>query len=208
VVGVHQALSGDLCAVAAHCSGNGLRTGSHIGSERVLESPRQRVSCWYARCVRGSDAEALDPLCPVVLIVDLRNDDLGCADQRGCGGGARTAVMDDGGDPLEEGLLIDLADGQAVGFAVHERQVGPTAGHDRRPPERAGCLDHHQADVLRRAHAAQTEVDGRLGGVEERLQLSDQNWYGAQQSLERAFELNAGHTKGWLACGRLLEALG
>jgi hypothetical protein len=29
-------------------------------------------------------------------------------------------VADDGRDPLEEGLLVDLADGQAVRFVVHE----------------------------------------------------------------------------------------
>ena len=40
------------------------------------------------------------------------------------------------------------------------------------------------------------------------LFLSDWNWTGARLSLERALELNAGHTEGWLLYGRLLEALG
>lgn len=40
------------------------------------------------------------------------------------------------------------------------------------------------------------------------LFLSDWNWDGARRSLERALELNADHTEGWLLYGRLLEALG
>lgn len=40
------------------------------------------------------------------------------------------------------------------------------------------------------------------------LFLSDWNWNGARRSLERALELNGGHTEGWLLYGRLLEALG
>jgi DNA-binding winged helix-turn-helix (wHTH) protein/tetratricopeptide (TPR) repeat protein len=40
------------------------------------------------------------------------------------------------------------------------------------------------------------------------LFLSDWNWNGARRSLERALELNADHTEGWLLYGRLLEALG
>jgi hypothetical protein len=41
--------------------------------------------------------------------------------------------MDDGGDTLEQRLLIDLADRQTVGFVVQERQVGPPAGQPRDP---------------------------------------------------------------------------
>ena len=40
------------------------------------------------------------------------------------------------------------------------------------------------------------------------LFLSDWNWTGARRSLERALELNADHSEGWLLYGRLLEALG
>lgn len=40
------------------------------------------------------------------------------------------------------------------------------------------------------------------------LFLSEWNWSGARRSLERALELNADHTEGWLLYGRLLEALG
>jgi DNA-binding winged helix-turn-helix (wHTH) protein/Tfp pilus assembly protein PilF len=40
------------------------------------------------------------------------------------------------------------------------------------------------------------------------LFLSDWNWVGAQRSLERALELDPGHTDGYLVYGRLLEALG
>jgi DNA-binding winged helix-turn-helix (wHTH) protein/tetratricopeptide (TPR) repeat protein len=40
------------------------------------------------------------------------------------------------------------------------------------------------------------------------LFLSDWNWSGARRSVERALDLNADHTEGWLLYGRLLEALG
>ena len=39
-----------------------------------------------------------------------------------------SAVVDDGCDPLEQRLLVDLAEGQAVGFVVHQGQVGPPTG--------------------------------------------------------------------------------
>lgn len=40
------------------------------------------------------------------------------------------------------------------------------------------------------------------------LFLSDWNWSGARRSLERALDIAADHTEGWLLYGRLLEALG
>lgn len=69
--------------------------------EGVLESARQRVRSRCAGCVRGSDAEVVDALGPVVLVVVLRDDHLGCAGSRGCGGGARAAVVDDGGEAFK-----------------------------------------------------------------------------------------------------------
>jgi DNA-binding winged helix-turn-helix (wHTH) protein/tetratricopeptide (TPR) repeat protein len=53
--------------------------------------------------------------------------------------------------------------------------------------------------------AANADAQVALGTV---LFLSDWNWDGARRSLERALELNADHTEGWLLYGRLLEALG
>jgi DNA-binding winged helix-turn-helix (wHTH) protein/Tfp pilus assembly protein PilF len=53
--------------------------------------------------------------------------------------------------------------------------------------------------------AANADAQVALGTV---LFLSDWNWTGARRSLERALELNADHTEGWLLYGRLLEALG
>jgi DNA-binding winged helix-turn-helix (wHTH) protein/tetratricopeptide (TPR) repeat protein len=40
------------------------------------------------------------------------------------------------------------------------------------------------------------------------LFLSDWNWTGARKSLERALQVDADHTEGWLLYGRLLDALG
>jgi Tfp pilus assembly protein PilF len=61
-------------------------------------------------------------------------------------------------------------------------------------PRRALAMDDSCAD----AQVA-------LGTV---LFLSDWNWIGAQRSLERALELDPGHTDAYLLYGRLLEALG
>jgi len=79
VVGADQALGRGLCAVAVHCSGDGLGTGSDIGLEGALESAPQRFGGWCAGCVRGADAEVVYSLCPVMLVVHLGDDDLRCS---------------------------------------------------------------------------------------------------------------------------------
>jgi DNA-binding winged helix-turn-helix (wHTH) protein/tetratricopeptide (TPR) repeat protein len=53
--------------------------------------------------------------------------------------------------------------------------------------------------------ASNADAQVALGTV---LYLGDWNWNGARRSLERALELNAGHSQGWLAYGSLLDALG
>ena len=64
-----------------------------------------------------------------------------------------------------------------------------------------------RAAALRALAMEESNADAQvaLGTV---LFLSDWNWNGARRSLERALELNADHTEGWLLYGRLLEALG
>jgi len=37
-------------------------------------------------------------------------------------------MVDGGGDPLKERLLVDLSDGYTIGFVVQQRQVGPSPG--------------------------------------------------------------------------------
>ena len=74
----------------------------------------------------------MDSLSPVMLIVDLRDDDLRRAGQSGYGGGAGAAVVHDGGNAREEDLLVHLADGEAVGLVVHKRDTSA-----RRPSARA-----------------------------------------------------------------------
>ena len=119
-VGTDQSLGGGACAVVAHGGGDELGPGSHSRLEAVLERAPQRVGGWRAGCVLGADAEVVYSLCPVVLIVDLGDDDLGCAGERGGGCSARAAVVDDCRDPLEKSLLVDLTDGQAVGVVVQQ----------------------------------------------------------------------------------------
>jgi hypothetical protein len=84
--------------------------------------------------VRGAYPQLEDAASPVMLVVVLRHDDLGSAGVRGRGRGARATVVHDRGDPGEQRLLVDLADGETVGCLVHERQVGPAARHDRPHP--------------------------------------------------------------------------
>jgi hypothetical protein len=48
----------------------------------------------------------------------LWDDDLGCAGSGGRSGGACATVVDDGRDSLEERLLIDLTNCQAVGLVI------------------------------------------------------------------------------------------
>lgn len=53
--------------------------------------------------------------------------------------------------------------------------------------------------------SSNAEAQVALGTV---LFLSDWNWSGARRCLERALEIDPGHTEGWLLYGRLLEGLG
>ena len=91
---------------------------------------------------------------------------------RGCG--ARAAVVDDGGDPLEERLLVDLPDGQAVRSVIHERQIGPPAKHDRAASCRPGGPDEMLAEILWSADTAEAQVDRWIAGFEECFQLRGQ----------------------------------
>jgi hypothetical protein len=169
----------DVCAVSPYGVGDEFGVGGHVWLERVAEGLGQRLGGGCAGRVRGSDSEVLDSLCEVGLVVHLRDDDLRRSSAGGRGRCPGAAVVHDRGDPPEQRLLIDLADGQAVGFAVHEGQVGPTLEHDRAATERAGRLDHGAAELLRRTDTAESEVDGRFARFEERFQLARQ-WTGVR----------------------------
>lgn len=64
-----------------------------------------------------------------------------------------------------------------------------------------------RAAALRALAMEATNADAQVA-LSTVLFLSDWNWNGARRSLERALELNADHSEGWLLYGRLLEALG
>lgn len=74
--------------------------GSHVRLESMSESVHQRASGWCAGCVRDSNTEVVDSLCPVVLIVHLGDDDLGSTGKRRDRCGPRSAVMDNGSNPV------------------------------------------------------------------------------------------------------------
>jgi len=73
------------------------------------------------------------------------------------------------------------------------------------PPSQAYAEARTSALRALAMESANADAQVALGTV---LFLSDWNWNGARRSLERALELNADHTEGWLLYGRLLEALG
>src|SRR6202011_793166 len=82
-----------------------------ICGEGVAERFGQRAGSGRAGRVRGSDPEVADSLCPVVLVVHLRHDDLGCSGLRGSGGGARATVVYYSGDPPAERLQVYFSHG-------------------------------------------------------------------------------------------------
>ncbi len=85
--------------------------GGQGGLKRMPQSRRQRFNSGCAGRVRGSDPQMLDPPGPIKLVVMLGDDDLGCSGSRRGRRGARSAVMDDGGDLFKQCLLVDFADG-------------------------------------------------------------------------------------------------
>jgi hypothetical protein len=123
-----QALGGEPRAVGAHGCDYGAGAGSHVGLEGVIERARQRLRGRCDGWVRASDSELVHSSCEVVLVMVLRDDDLGCSGSRGCGRRARAAVVYDRRYPPEQRLLVDLADREAVGAIVDKRPLGPSAG--------------------------------------------------------------------------------
>ena len=78
----------------------------------------------------------------------------------------------------------------------------------RAAPGGAGCRLRGGTPAALRALAWKRQNADAQVALATVLFLSDWNWNGARRSLERALELNADHTEGWLLYGRLLEALG
>src|ERR1700738_2526825 len=106
-------------------SGRALRGGCHQSKRGGLcATGAGGVGGRCAGRVCASDSELVDSSGPVVLVVVLGDDDLGRPGSRGRGCGACAAMVHDGGDPLEECLLVDLSDGQAVGVIILEGLVG------------------------------------------------------------------------------------
>ena len=70
--------------------------------------------------MRDADAQGVDSLRPVVLIVAIRDYELRRSGERGCGCSSRAAVVHDGSNPREERMHVDLADGEAVSFVLNK----------------------------------------------------------------------------------------
>ena len=55
-----------------------------------------------ARGTRHANTHLLNPVRPIILIVQMRDDDLGSASQCSSGRGARSTVMHDGCNSVEQ----------------------------------------------------------------------------------------------------------
>ena len=88
--------------------------------------------------MRGPDAEVMDSSCPVVLVVDLGDDDLGCTGQRGQGCGARAAVVDAAATRLKRACrLTSPMARQSGSLSTSDSSAHPRDTIARRPSARA-----------------------------------------------------------------------
>ena len=88
-----------------------------------------------------ADAQPGHPPGPIGLIHNLRDDHLRRARPCGRRRRARTAVMNDGGNPAEQRLLVDLANKEAVVPVVDQAMSAqPRARTARRPCARIAWI--------------------------------------------------------------------
>ena len=80
-----------------------------------------------------TDPELDHPARPVRLVDDLGHDHLRCPGKRGCRRGAGAAVMHDRGDAREQGLVVHVADDEAVIQVVDRSEVRPASAEDGAP---------------------------------------------------------------------------
>ena len=181
--GIHRSAPGRLVRLAASSSSVAATAApsvrirpataaarARVCGARAVLSAADRDSVVGGRNVVGhADAQAGHPAGPVRLVRPLGHHHLRRAGPGGGGRGARAAVVHDGGHPAEQGLLVDLADGEAVvpasSTGARPAQPRPTSGA---AALRADRLDGHPGDVLRGAHAAEarrTPAAGRRPGT-------------------------------------------
>ena len=112
------------------------------------------------------------PAGPVDLVAPLGHHHLrragaGCRGRR-----ARATVMHDGSHPVEQLLLVDLPDDEAVVLVVHRSQARPAATDEHAAVLRTDRLDDRPRAVLvDGSHAAEPRVHRPFAGVQERQQL-------------------------------------
>jgi hypothetical protein len=72
---------------------------------------------------------------------------------------ASAAMVHRDSNPGEGGLLVDLADCNAVGLGVDGRQIRPSSSDRGASAERAGSIDHGVGDRLSRARILQASTE-------------------------------------------------
>ena len=86
----------------------------------MRESAGERVPGWRAGCMRGTDAQRVDSLRPVVLIVKTRDHNLRDAGERGRGRRSGATVVHDGGNPREKRMHVGLTNREAILFVLNK----------------------------------------------------------------------------------------
>jgi hypothetical protein len=118
LIPVNQSPRRNLRAVRTHGRSDGSRTNRNIRMKRAAECLGQGDHIRRAGRVRGTDSELLHSLCPVMLIPDLRHNDLRHSGHRSDRRGTCATMMHDRSDAPEERLQVVFPDGQAIGFVI------------------------------------------------------------------------------------------
>lgn len=89
---------------------------------------------------RDADSQHFYAMCPVILIVDVGNDELWYSRQGGRRGRPCTAVMDYRRDSWKELAVIDIAYDHAIRWRIGQRQTGPPLRNQGAPTDCSGGL--------------------------------------------------------------------
>ena len=170
---VEQASCSDHGSIGADLGRHGGRAFPGLGREGRPERGGKGCRCRSGAVVGRTDLRARPPGAPSAAGRRSGARHLRCPGKRGCRRGAGAAVMHDRGDAREQGLVVHVADDEAVIQVVDRSEVRPASAEDGAPALCAGSLDHHSAEVGRgpHRHAPEPDVHRRFPRVEERLEL-------------------------------------
>lgn len=126
----------------------------------------------FDRQRRRPESQRRNAMRPIVLIEDVRQQDLRHSRPRRRGRRARPSMMNGGRGPRKDQGMRHIVDSQhVVGLADVPVERCPAAGDDRSPSNSAHCGDglRHQLGSTRSDHAAKADVNRRCSPLQERL---------------------------------------